>query len=344
MILHLCVLEKFVDPFYEFLEEHFDDFDRRHVFYINDRREGYKRPQGNNVFLARSFNLISRYIWLSNKMHRADKIILHGLWDYRILLALSLQPWILKKCYWMIWGGDLYTYEMSQRNMVWWSRELLRRHVIKRIGHFITHIKGDYELARLWYDAKGTWHECFMYPSNLYQAPKKNTMPHDGINILIGNSADPSNNHKEMLGRLRAYSNSNIRIYCPLNYGDLKYAEEIEEYGKSIFCEKFIALRDFMSFNEYLDFLVMMDVAIFNHRRQQGMGTTTALLGMGKKVYMRKDVTSYAMFEDLGITVYPIESFNIDDAGKNNLASNSEIVKNYFSVEQLELMWMKIYG
>lgn len=40
---------------------------------------------------------------------------------------------------------------------------------------------------------------------------------------------------------------------------------------------------DFMDFNEYINFLSTIDIAIFNHKRQQGMGNIITLLGMGKK-------------------------------------------------------------
>ena len=41
-----------------------------------------------------------------------------------------------------------------------------------------------------------------------------------------------------------------------------------------------------MPFNQYLEFLGKIDIAIFNHRRQQGFGNAITLLGLGKKVYL----------------------------------------------------------
>ena len=100
-----------------------------------------------------------------------------------------------------------------------------------------------------WYGVSGKWHECFMYPSNLYRELPVHDSPHDGLNILLGNSADPSNNHKEVLDKLRSYATENIRIYCPLSYGDRKYAQIVSDYGRLMFGEKFLALRDFMPFD-----------------------------------------------------------------------------------------------
>jgi len=46
-----------------------------------------------------------------------------------------------------------------------------------------------------------------------------------------------------------------------------------------IFREKFKPLVDFIPFDEYLNLLAKVDIAIFNHKRQQTMGNITTLLG-----------------------------------------------------------------
>jgi hypothetical protein len=254
-----------------------------------------------------------------------------------------MQPWLLKKCFWAIWGVDLYTYQLGDRTLGWWRNEFFRRFAIKRLGHFITHIKGDYKLAQQWYGAQGEWHECFMYPSNLYQEAPAKSLPHKGINILLGNSADPTNNHIEVLDNLKCYADESIRIYCPLSYGDQSYAQKVSYYGSSLFGEKFIALRDFMPLNKYNELLAEIDIAIFNHNRQQGMGNTTSLLGMGKKVFIQEGVTPYMMFESIGIKVYPIHNLDLNLIAPGVALANCMAVKNYFSIDRLKEQWGMIY-
>lgn len=343
MILHLCVIDKFIASYYEFVDAHFSDFQSRHRFYINGESQIYRMPQGENLYLAQNIKPAARYAWLIQNMKSADKIILHGLWDQSIIRLLTAQPWLLKKCYWVIWGGDLYTYQLGKKNIRWWWNEVFRRFVIKRIGHFITHINGDYELTKKWYGANGKWHECFMYPSNLYQETSTQSQPHDGINILLGNSADPSNNHVEILENLKLHAGEKITIYCPLSYGDLEYAHKVTSFGTTHFGEKFIALRDFMPINEYAHMLSKIDIAIFNHKRQQGMGNIITLLGMGKKVYLRKEISTWMFLQDLGITVY---CNKLCDLSRNKLdisKKNSDIIANYFSELNLVLQMSKIF-
>ena len=38
-----------------------------------------------------------------------------------------------------------------------------------------------------------------------------------------------------------------------------------------------------MNNKDYIQFLNQIDIAVFNHNRQQAMGTIRSLLGMGKK-------------------------------------------------------------
>lgn len=124
------------------------------------------------------------------------------------------MPWVLKKCYWVIWGGDLYAHNPEnltrQRNKL---DSYIRRSVIKNLGYLVTYIRGDYELAKKWLGCKGEFQECLMYTTNLYRELKKPVAHHSETNILVGNSASYSNNHFEIFKNLsdfRRKKNQNI--------------------------------------------------------------------------------------------------------------------------------------
>lgn len=223
-----------------------------------------------------------------------------------------------------MWGGDFY---FPERQHKW------RRAVIRKMGHLVTYLKGDYELAQKWYDTKGKHHECFMYPSNLYKEYNIKPKAHDTINIQLGNSADPSNNHIEVLKKLEKYKNEDIKIFVPLSYGDQDHAKEVIRYGKNIFKDKFIPLTEFIPFEKYLEFLGEIDIAIFAHKRQQAMGNTITLLGLGKKVYMRSDISPWQLFKDIDVKVYDVANIEIDLIDKQVQKENQEKIKEYFSQE-----------
>ena len=85
-----------------------------------------------------------------------------------------------------------------------------------------------------WYGAKGKYHECFMYPSNLYKQYNVKLKKDSTINIQVGNSADPTNNHIEAFEMLRKYKHENVKIYVPLSYGNQNYASTVISKGGAL--------------------------------------------------------------------------------------------------------------
>lgn len=344
-ILHVCELDKFIPPFIDFVEENFG-LDG-HFFWLNgdDVRCSVKPGQAYYKVKKNKWAKFVGYIKLIQLLNGADKIILHGLFNPKITSILFLMPWLLKKCYWVIWGGDLYVYQRSKKNWKWKIKEIIRRPVIKNMGHMVSCVPGDVELARQWYGAQGEYIECLMYLSNvvdpnIIKTTDEDKVDHSGFNILVGNSADPSNNHIETLEKLLPYKDYEIKIIVPLSYGDWDHAQKVIVKGKKWFGDKFIPLTSFMAFEEYILFLNSIDIAIFNHGRQQAMGNTINLLGMGKTVYMRADVSHWRMLFDLGVSLNIISDFSLELSSTSETRKNSDIVREYFSskklVEQLD--------
>lgn len=330
MILHIMVIDKFIPPFIDFINKHFVALDHKFIF-IGKPDYKYGLTLEHKVEWIDSKNKIFK---LLKYMYKSKKIILHGLWVEKLNLILFLQPWLLNKCYHVMWGGDFYFPEQHS-----W----IKRKVIKKMGNFITYIKGDYELIKKWYSAKGRYHECFMYPSNLYKEYNIISKKHDTINIQIGNSATSTNNHLFILEKLLKYKDENIKIYVPLSYGEKEYAEVIIEEGKKLFGDKFIPITEFMPFEKYLEFLSKIDIAIFAHNRQQGMGNIITLLGLGKKVYISSDTTPWELFNEIGVKVYDVKNLDITPIYEETKRRNHEIIKNYFSEKRLKEQLINLF-
>lgn len=339
MILHVAGLDKFIPPFVKLIKEEFEE--EKHQFWFTGSVQKYPVEQSESVYVCGGgiWRKLAGYAKLVKQLHCARKVMLHGLFNIRVVLVLALCPWVLPKCHWIIWGGDLYQFRKASNT--WQSRikEALRRFVIRRFGHLVTYIEGDVELARQWYGAKGTHHECIMYLSNVVD-PKMIMEPgpafdHDGLNILLGNSADPSNNHIEALERLLPFKDQPFKIYAPLSYGDQSHAKKVISQGKAWFGDKFVPMTDFMPFEQYLEFLTSIDIAIFNHQRQQAMGNTITLLGMGKTVFMRSDVSHWRFLTGLGIKLNDVEKLELCRIAHDEADENARVVCSYFSRETL---------
>lgn len=341
-ILHIAGCDKFIPPFIEFVKKHFNF--NEHEFLLTNGMATEELKPHSNVHLAKRgyFEQLKHYSRVVIKMHQAPKVILHGLFDLKLVVILFFMPWLLKKCYWVMWGGDLYVYKIGKADWKWKCKEFFRRPVIRNMGNFVGYTTGDYELARQWYGASGKYHRCFFYTSNMCNDIELSMPQHSTVNILVGNSADPSNNHLEVFNKIKLFQEEDIKIFVPLTYGKPDYAKKIVEEGERLFGNKFKPILDHMPFDEYIKFLGKVDIAIFNHKRQQAMGNIRTLLGLGKKVYIRQELTSTRTLNDDGIKTFSLDDFSLNDEfpEKNE---NIRRIKETFSekalINGLDTIW-----
>ncbi|GGY06579.1 hypothetical protein GCM10007160_37680 [Litchfieldella qijiaojingensis] len=259
-------------------------------------------------------------------------------------MLLFLNPWVLKKCYWVIWGGDLYRYQKPKKRNKERFVEYARCFVIKRVGYLVTYFPGDATLARNWYGAKGKNIKCFMYLSNVFKPVSGGVKKKKSIKtLLVGNSANPSNDHELVFKKIAKLDLSNWRIVVPLSYGDHANSKKIIELGRELFGERFEPLTNFLPYDEYLKLLSDVDIAIFAHNRQQAMGNTISLLGMGKRVYIRRDTSSFELLSSIGLDVGSIDSLTLDKPVFDE-ENNRKIIERYFSEGSLKSQLKKIVG
>jgi hypothetical protein len=341
--------EKFIAPFIEFVKKHF--IFEEHYFMIvgGVSEEIAKIPKESNVrFINNSFNKKSAFIKFSRELYpymmEAEKIILHGLFGDNQLMFLYLNQTLLNKCHWIVWGADLYVYNKPRTSFLELLRHYVRKTVYKKIGYLMTGTKGEYELAKAWYGVQGEHISAFVYTSNLYKEydlPKKSDTT---IYIQVGNSGDPTNKHLDIFQKLKPYAGDDIKIIVPLSYGDPKYIDKVITIGRKMFGAKFDPLTTFFPFDQYLQLLAKIDIAIFNHNRQQGMGNIITLLGLGKKVYMRSSVTTWDMFRENNITLYDVKNVDLTPIPETVQKQNIENVKTSFSEERFVAQLQPVFG
>lgn len=336
MILHVFPREKFTSEYIKFINENFNADE--HEFYIIGGSKKYDICKYSNV---KSFDQNKIKFLIS--LYKSKKIIFHSLINKKCIYLLFFQPWLSKKSYWAVWGADLYWNEYRKDNVY----EMMRRSVIKKIYGIVTHIYGDYKLAKKWYGCKAKYYQCFLYLSNVFKEYDESTkIDTDKICIQIGNSADPTNNHIEILDKLKKFSHKDIEIICPLSYGNESYREKVISYGKDIFGDKFIPITEFLSFDKYIQILSKVSIAIFNHRRQQAVGNIISLIGMGKKVYIRDSITTWDFAKQYGLKVYSIENeFDslLEKMDVQVVEDNKNLIRKNFSKSKLKEGWKKVF-
>lgn len=338
-MLHIGSTDKFIPPFIEMVREHFEFND--HDFMLrrgmaHDQLQSYENIQ---TMGKGKHKIIQHYLTMVVKMHFADKIILHGLFDIRVIQLLWTMPWLLKKCYWVIWGGDLYRYHKIENDRRLKKQEFFRRPVIKKMGYIITGNEKDAGNAKLWYGFRGDVLDAVFYPSNVFTGDLCGSTSTCEV-ILVGNSATPSNRHCQAFKRIANEAGSdslqgNIKIIAPLSYGDPSYADEVCECGKELFGNDFFPIFKFMPYDEYTRLLDSIDVVVFNHDRQQGFGNLIQLLGKGKKVYISRCSTLWEYFNSIDVVVYDIDNFTLKPIHEAVALHNYHKIKSLFSLERV---------
>jgi dTDP-N-acetylfucosamine:lipid II N-acetylfucosaminyltransferase len=147
-------------------------------------------------------------------------------------------------------------------------------------------------------------------------------------NILIGNSADPSNNHLDIFYKLSKLDLQNKKVYVPLSYGgNENYKLKVIEIGTQLFGDKFHPLTDFMSLVDYNNILLSCGTLIFNHIRQQGVGNIIIMGHLGAKIFLNKKSPVYKYYKELGLCIYDNNSLD------NNLL-NDKIKSNQYQTNK----------
>jgi len=340
--LHIFTYVLFIEPYVNFINKNFDS--KEHLFLILTNT-GKVNLRENVKKISRNFKgLLS----LIRELYRCEKIFLHGLIHYEIVLILFAQPWLIRKCNWVVLGVDLYQYKFRKRNFKSNLYEVARRFVIKNINGIVAFIKEDYKLAQKWHGAKGKYYYSFLYPNLVFKELDLSKVKkyNEKTYIQVGNSADPALNHLEVFSRLEKYKDKTIEIMCPLAYGNEVYRDKVIEAGTKIFGNKFNPIKKLVSFEEYSELLAKIDIAIFSYEGQQALGNIIILLGLGKKVYIRDDITSWKLCSDLGLKVY---SYNKDFNGlfekiPNDVKlKNIDSIKKHFTEKKLKEDWERIF-
>lgn len=353
--VHTIINSAYTLPYIRFIKLNFKDYE--HIFYVIRKRSLDKTTieKAENIHVIKSFLNVFIVIHLVRNFYRSKKIFLHGLFNICLVVILFFQPWLIRKCNWILWGGDLHLYHIRKSDLKSYLKFLLRAMVIRQFPKLLTQIKEDYELAKNWYKAKGVFEEV-IYPlpldmenidriigSQLTVPEKKDT-----LFIQIGNSASESNNHIDIIHALTKFKEENIKIFALLSYGDELYSKRIIDYGKSVFAEKFVGTTNFMEYDDFVLYMNSMDIIIFNHERQQGLGNLFLAMYLKKKVFIKRNNALWNYFHiEHGINTFctdeiKLMNFNIFKAKNDTyLEEIKEKIKKKLSHEYIYQLWQK---
>ena len=362
-ILHLASDEKFIDAAIYIFEKAFPG---RNHFVIPmskyNRKLVYVKTLENIEIVPFGRNLIS---FLLDLTQRYDCIILHGITELNSTVFLLSGD--KHKFVGILWGAELYTKEsFNDRSFLGGLTSAIKlpdgkvspgRKVKDNLRRFLYHriimIEGSVNLAASELSYFGVPYyeefeffsihkilssECRFIPFTYYpleyliKGVKNLTV--SGNDILVGNSANYSNNHLEAFRKIEEIGMGARKIVVPLSYGDLQYGKFIYSKGVELFQSNFIPIRNFVPLNDYIRELQGCGIVIMNHFRQQAVGTVFSMLWLGSKVYLSETNTLFHYLRRTGIHIFSIEKeLNVENQNVFDNLSEPEIKENRMILE-----------
>lgn len=269
-----------------------------------------------------------------------DKIVFHSIASRYLIVFLLFHKIASKKSkyYLVLWGGEVHFLNTN----TWRNRLaiILNGYFMSKMHGFITYIKQDFDLAvKLSGNTKSEWINIqSVYPSNVVDSSFDRVSRHE-CRIMIGCSALKGNRHKDIIDLVASSNISETAEFIfPLSYGSRDYAEEIILYARGKIKGKVTPLYDFVSIGEYRQMLSTVNVALFMHDGQQGMGNIRNLIYFGAAVYLKKNSVSYEYFSDAGFKVFDIEKDIIEPSItllEDNISNAAEVFSERLLVEQI---------
>lgn len=208
---------------------------------------------------------------------------------------------------------------------------------IKRVDFFSSPFPEDFDLLQTHF---GNYFQA-AYTRVFYGSVERTYIPGGqsiyGNNILVGNSATPTNNHIEVFKILSSIDLGDRNIMVPLSYGDADYRDAIITYGHSLFGDRFQPIVEFMPLEKYNTLIAQCSVVVMGHRRQQGGGNTVTQLYKGAKVFLDESNTVYQYLKKRGAFVNTLNELQEGEASifepltETQKRKNREVVEAYSS-------------
>lgn len=353
-VLYIIYLDKFAEGFSRFLRTQFPENESRFIIYGKKKQFMFEADSSNTVFLE-NHKLLNKNSDAYKWAEEADIIVFSGLFAGAEKCLMKFPRASVKKTYMHLWGGDFYdlrkkvpVYNIRQR-----LSDAVKKHYIKNAKGIINLISGEYEQLCEIVRVKGEHYiapVCGGNNSDMCADKFRLDKSVSPVKICLGNSATSTNNHMEAIELLSRFRDEDIRVICPLSYGDKEYAQKVIAFGREKLGDRFEPITDYMDKDKYFDMLADCRVGIFNNDRQQAMGNISALIYMGAKIYIKKDTSMWdAYTKDRGCTVYDIADIAETDLNgflsfsDDTAVSNRDNLRYYASNENHVKIWSSFF-
>ena len=365
-VIHIFDDDKFVDIAIDLVENSPDQrFINTYIIVSDELPLKYVKYQKVLIFKRCEFNELVEYINLNS-----EYLIFHCLDFFKRSVALKTKSSIVKV--WLLWGFELYSdwmilknsiYDRDTKNILninetfkdkifnhknifkiikkYFPNQLYRKlyhndylDSINTIHYISPIIESEFEIATTINPNLKIIPFTYGY-LELFINEEEEKIVTEG-NILIGNSADPSNNHISIFKKLSKLDVSGRKIIVPLSYsGNAEYRDKIISLGYKLFGNNFMPLTSFMPLKEYNKLVFSCEFVFFNHIRQQALGNFIILGYNGAKIFFHPKNPVYKHFKKKGFNLFEIDNIiNLrQKLSYKEVCKNQEILYNEYNHE-----------
>lgn len=352
MNVHLCINDKYVQNFIELTFELGLIGDNIFIVYGPPENRFTKQFDHPHIVFTEA---LASYEPLDKLVRSADGLYIHYLSD-EVVDFLYDKTTLPAKIVWILWGADgfslpelrgkfkrlnkegiikkLYAETLGKLRLTWNNPSLARRKaVLKRINYMAHYLHDDYLMLRRFMHQDS---QFIFFTYGLTDQLVFRDLKAGGDSILIGNSADRTNNHLYVLQNVIP-TGINKKIIIPLSYGgDKDYINDVVRCSQERFNGKSQPLLSMLSLEEYMyDVLAESRYAIMCHERSQAWGNIMHLLWQGTKVFMYHNSTLYKYLRGQGFTVFGISgrlaTGDFTPVTESEMNNNRSLLEKYFS-------------
>ncbi len=288
---------KFIPKLIKMINEEKGYFNSEEHLFITPHERVYNELKGlYKIYLAgnEKENLINKY------GKYGEWIFVHAINCSKLKVSLTKNKYA-KRVIWRTWGHDIrpleyYNYTGIKKtifSLVWliYIRKVQKFHMIG--------VANDIDLVNV-NNTFGQVNNCVLgygydpikdkLLDRLKNSKNRNKKESDSFRILIGHSASVWDKHIDVMKNLLKYKNEDITLCLILSYaGEKKYIDNVKKFAKDNFGKRVEIIDKFMKYEEYIEYLQSIDVAIFAQNHSTALSNVSWLLYFGKTIYFRED-------------------------------------------------------
>jgi hypothetical protein len=355
-ILHILVDDKFIDMA---IREYEAVSPGVHEFVLVNASEPYRYVRHEQIR-----NLASEMFATEIRRPEIRAVIFHSLPEEHYQLLKSVP--IGKKVFWLGWGYDYYGSLLAtampdgnllprtsaivrpnhQNRFVKIARSTIKKglqtaklypkspdiSVLNRVDYFSPVIDTEFRMAldnNPWFSPQ---YICWNYGTvedDLALEDPAGGSP--GNNLLVGNSATPTNNHYEIFESIRRQIDlSGRQVIVPLSYGDPDYRNQVLRFGRAILGAAFTPLVDFMPREQYIETLNSCGFVMMNQLRQQALGNICISTLLGAKVFLHTQNPLHGWLQAKGLVVGDVEHLDTIPLTTADRLTNIQVIRAHW--------------